>query len=142
MRLRAYKQRKARIEIIPMIDTIFFLLVYFLIASLTMTRMNAQKVALPQSVTAADHAAHQVVVTVGHDGRCFLDRDAVTEAQIKPALVSRLAVDPQLTVVINCDKDQPVAGFNRVFDLVKQANATNVMVATTPVENVQATGNQ
>jgi biopolymer transport protein ExbD len=133
MRLREYNVKRARIEIVPMIDTIFFLLVYFLIASLTMTRMNAQKVALPQSYTASGHASSQVIVTVDHAGRYYLDRDSVAEEQVKPALESRLAADPNLTVVINCDKDQPVAGFNRVYDLVKQANAANVMVATTPV---------
>lgn len=132
MRLPADKPKRARIEIVPMIDTVFFLLVYFLIASLTMTHMDAQRVSLPASGTAAGKPAADVVVTIAKDGRCYVDRTEVAESQIGPFLNRRLLADPKLTVVLNCDKDQSIARFARVFDLVKQSNAATVMVATTP----------
>lgn len=132
MRLPADKPKRARIEIVPMIDTVFFLLVYFLIASLTMTHMDAQRVSLPVSGTAAGKPAADVVVTIAKDGRCYVDRTEVAESQIGPFLNRRLLADPKLTVVLNCDKDQSIARFARVFDLVKQSNAATVMVATTP----------
>jgi len=132
MRLQKYKHKKPRIEIVPMIDTIFFLLVYFLIASLTMTQMSSRKVSLPESMTAAEHPADRVIVTVSRDGHCYIDRDAVDELKVTKELDARLKVNKNLTVVINCDKDQPVASFNRIFDLVKQSKAASVMVATTP----------
>ena len=132
MRLPAVKPKRARIEIVPMIDTVFFLLVYFMIASLTMTRMNAHRVSLPVSATAAGKPSADVVVTLAKDGRCYVDQAPVTEAQIAPLLNQRLQEEPTLTVVLNCDKDQSIARFARVFDLVKQSNAASVMVATTP----------
>ncbi len=132
MRLPAVKPKRARIEIVPMIDTVFFLLVYFLIASLTMTHLNARRVALPVSGTATDKPKADVVVTLAKDGRCYVDRVQVAEAGIIPSLNRRLKGDPNMTVVLNCDKDQTVAGFARVLDLVKQSNAASVMVATTP----------
>ena len=135
MKLPAPKPKRARIEIVPMIDTVFFLLVYFLIASLTMTRMNAQRVSLPVSGTAAEKPAADVVVTIARSGRCYLDRTEVAEGQIAPLLNQRLMSNPKLAVVINCDKDQSIARFARVFDLVKQSNAATVMVATTPSDN-------
>ncbi len=48
MKLKAYQPKKARIEIIPMIDTIFFLLVFFMIASLAMTTQKGMPVNLPK----------------------------------------------------------------------------------------------
>ena len=135
MRLPSSKPKRARIEIVPMIDTVFFLLVYFLIASLAMTHLNSRKVSLPFSGTASGKPATDVVVTIAKDGRDYLDRKAVAESEIAPALNERLKAQPNLTVIINCDKDQPAGRLAAVFDLVKQSNASSVMVATTPKES-------
>ena len=60
MKLQRAELKKARIEIIPMIDTIFFLLVYFMITSLSMVQMSAKKVALPVSTTAQSKPLNKV----------------------------------------------------------------------------------
>ena len=135
MKLPKYQHKRARIEIVPMIDTIFFLLVYFMVASLTMTPMPSKHVKLPVSVSADQHPEEKVVVTASNDGNYYIDRNLVDEKDIKGALVARLQGNPNLTVVINCDKDQSVARFRRVFDLVKHANAAQVMIATTPKDS-------
>ena len=53
MKFPTREMKRARIEIIPMIDTIFFLLVFFMITSLTMVRMKAMSVALPKNTPPA-----------------------------------------------------------------------------------------
>lgn len=135
MRLPAYSHKRARIEIVPMIDTIFFLLVYFMVASLTMTQMSSKKVSLPTSLTADLHPSDKVIITVTKQGQCLIDHKVIQVADITSELKSRLETTPDLTVVINCDKDQPVATFGSVFDLIKQANPHSVMIATTPKDN-------
>lgn len=115
-----------------MIDTVFFLLVYFLIASLTMTHLNARRVSLPISDTALVKPTADVVLTIDKEGGCFLDRSAIDETRIPSALNKRLQTTPKLTVVINCDKNEPVQRFAAIYDLVKQSDASSVMVATTP----------
>jgi len=132
MRLPAPKPKRARIEIVPMIDTVFFLLVYFLIASLAMTHMDARKVTLPVSGTASDKPQTDVVITVARDGRDYIDRREIAEAQITAALDERLRAQPGLSVIINCDRDQPAGRLALVFDRVKQSSAASVLVATTP----------
>lgn len=131
MQFPKYTHRKARIEIVPMIDTIFFLLVYFMIASLSMTKTPA-KVDLPTSKTASERHQAMIIVTVAKNGQCYLDQNAIAMTSLKSGLESRLAQDSNTTVLINCDKNQSVASFNHVFDLVKQSNPISVMVATTP----------
>lgn len=129
---RVPAMKRARIEIIPMIDTIFFLLVFFMMVSLSQVPLSAPRVHLPLSETARIRPQTKIVVTLAPDGTFFLDREAITEAQVLPVLTERLKAQPALTVVINCDKEQPFARFSRIFDLVKRANAGSVMVATSP----------
>ena len=133
MKLPRAEMKRARIEIIPMIDTIFFLLVFFMIASLSMIPMSAHRVDLPSSRTADLKPVEKVVVTISKEGDYYVDRDKLANAvDIKPLVAARLAQNPDLIVVINCDKTQQIAKFAEAFDLVKQANAANVMVATEP----------
>ena len=132
MKLPRSEMKRARIEIIPMIDTIFFLLVFFMIASLSMVPMSAHKVDLPTSETASLKPQEKVVVTISKEGDYYVDRDRVAENQIKPLVAARVSENPAVAVIINCDKDQRLDKFQRAFDLIKQANAGTVMIATAP----------
>ncbi len=137
MKLPRQEMKRARIEIIPMIDTIFFLLVFFMIASLSMIPMSAHRVDLPTSQTADLKPVEKVVVTISKEGDYYIDKDKLANAaDIRPLVAARLAQNPGLIVVLNCDKTQQIAKFSEAFDLVKQANTENVMVATDP----QSTG--
>jgi len=129
--------KRARIEIIPMIDTIFFLLVFFMITSLSMVPMSAHRVDLPSSETAALKPQEKVVVTISKEGDYYVDRARVAESQIRPLVAARVSEDPTVAVIINCDKNQKLDKFQRAFDLIKQANAGTVMIATAPEEPVQ-----
>ena len=133
MKLQRAELKKARIEIIPMIDTIFFLLVYFMITSLSMVQMSAKKVALPLSTTAQSKPLEKVVLTVDSKGQFFLDRsDPMPYTSILPALQDKVARNPNIVVVINCDKNQQVEQFQYALDLAKRANPASLMIATTP----------
>ncbi len=129
--------KRARIEIIPMIDTIFFLLVFFMITSLSMVPMSAHRVDLPSSETAALKPQEKVIVTISKEGDYYVDRARVAESQIRPLVAARVSEDPTVAVIINCDKNQKLDKFQRAFDLIKQANAGTVMIATAPEEPVQ-----
>ena len=132
LRLPRIELKRARIEIIPMIDTIFFLLVFFMITSLAMVHMDATKVSLPSSSTADLKPSEMIILTINKNGEYFLGQDRVALADIRSAVASKIAANPGLPVVINCDRDQSMADFDRVFDLIKQANPSQVMVATEP----------
>ena len=139
MKIPRPEMKRARIEIIPMIDTIFFLLVFFMIASLAMIPMTAHHVDLPSSSTAALKPLEKAVVTISKEGDYYLDKRKLSGVgDIRPAVASRLAENPGLVVVINCDKSQQISKFTQALDLIKQANAQNVMVATDPQSPTEA----
>jgi len=136
MKLRRTELKKARIEIIPMIDAIFFLLVFFMMTSLQMVQLSSHRVNLPESAGAGKRPDDKakVVVSVNKEGHYFVDEAQVEETAIKSLVAAKVKDNPEVTVVINCDKAQNVYRFVRVFDLIKQANAGKVMIATKPKE--------
>ena len=64
MKLPAAARKKARIEIIPMIDTMFFLLVFFMIATLSMTLQKGMPVNLPKASSTTDDLPEQVTISI------------------------------------------------------------------------------
>lgn len=132
MRLRRWEPKRARIEIIPMIDTVFFLLVFFMVASLAMTTMKGMPVNLPKSTTADDRSVIKTVVTVTATGRYYVDKNLVDFNQIRPTLAERLKDNPRMVVVINCDKGQNWGRGIEVMDEAKRAGAEVLTIATEP----------
>jgi biopolymer transport protein ExbD len=116
-----------------MIDTIFFLLVFFMITSLSMVQMSAKKVALPISTTANSKPVTKVVLTVDDKGAFFVDRsEPLSYTQVLPLLQEKVAENPHVVVVINCDRTQNVEQFEYALNIAKQANPESLMIATTP----------
>ena len=138
MKIQKAPIKKARIEIIPMIDVIFFLLVFFMMTSLAMVQLDGKRVDLPESGTDTFNPQEKVVVSITREGGVFVGQEATPDAQILPLLASRVQENPEVTVIINCDKEQRIDRFQKVFDLIKQSNARNVMIATSPKTAVEA----
>ena len=132
MRLQSYQPKKARIEIIPMIDTIFFLLVFFMIASLAMTTMKGMPVNLPKSSSANVRPMVKTVLTLTATNRYYIDKKEVRFDQIYPEMQARLAENPKLVVVINCDKTQRWERGIQLADEAKRAGAELLTIATEP----------
>ncbi|HXJ77907.1 MAG TPA: biopolymer transporter ExbD [Candidatus Methylomirabilis sp.] len=79
MKLRASRQRRrGRIEIIPMIDVMFFLLATFMLASLSLQNLNSLAVNLPRGQAPPLQAARPVTLTVTRDGALLINQTGVT----------------------------------------------------------------
>jgi biopolymer transport protein ExbD len=132
VRLRSYQPKKARIEIIPMIDTIFFLLVFFMIASLAMTTAKGMPVNLPKASAATERPVCKVVITLSESGAYFVDKTRVDFAGIRDTLARKLKDNPGAVVVINCDKAQSWEKGIQLADEAKRAGAKYLTIATEP----------
>lgn len=121
-----------------MIDTMAFLLVFFMIASLAMTRQQGMPVNLPRTSTAAPQTwgDRALVVTITREGKLYLNKSRVGLAELKSKLEERLSARPDSIVVINADEDLRHGVVMRVMDLAKQAGARQMAVATRPPEQV------
>ncbi len=94
--------RKGRIEIIPMIDVMFFLLVTFMLESLSMQDLRSLPVNLPRGHAAVMQGKPPATITVTKDGRILIDSTRVTLATLATALKPHLE-GPSPSVVMNAD---------------------------------------
>ena len=104
MNLRPAEPRRARIEIIPMIDVVFFLLVFFMMASLSMTVYRGLPVNLPRPPAGSAPPPETRAITVTRDGQAYLDRQPVRRGRARrAAAAASLGANPALAVVITAD---------------------------------------
>jgi biopolymer transport protein ExbD len=101
---RAY--RRGRIEIIPMIDVMFFLLVTFMLASLSMQSLNSITVNLPQGDAPNLEHKEPVTLTITKDSKIFLDKTPTTLSSMAFALKAMLG-EHAPGVVVNADSAAP-----------------------------------
>ena len=95
MQVPRRQTEKARIEIIPMIDIIFFLLVFFMVSTLVMTINRGLPVNLPKAASSQKDLRESFNVTVMQDGTLFLNKEATTLEQLGQQV--RTSVEKELS---------------------------------------------
>jgi biopolymer transport protein ExbD len=135
MRLPRRNSKKARIEIIPMIDTIFFLLVFFMISTLSMSHYSGLPVNLPKAATGQQPPSESAAVTIGADGKIAIDQQEVSGERVGDILKARLAGNPELLVLINADERVEHGLVIEVMDQARQAGVGKMAIAVKPKEN-------
>ena len=120
---------KARIEIIPMIDVIFFLLVFFMVSTLSMTINRGLPVNLPTAATAQQGLRDNVSLTVLQDGTMFLNKEPITLQNIGQRVKAALVSDPQRAVVINADGKVLHSTVVDILDELRQAGVSGLAIA-------------
>lgn len=121
-------EEKPRIEIIPMIDIMMFLLVFFMLVMLKMIQGTGLKLELPQSSTAARLDTVSVVVGVQKDGAMHLDSNAVSESDLV-ARLKDMEASKQVNVTIAGDKGTEYQTIVKTMDLVRSAGIESVALA-------------
>jgi biopolymer transport protein ExbD len=134
MRIQRRSMKKARIEIIPMIDTIFFLLVFFMISTLSMAQYKGMPVNLPKAASGRPALAESAAITINKAHRIFLDKQAIDQATLGERLRVQIAKNPELLVVINADDGVEHGHVVEVMDIARSANVTKMAIAVKPKE--------
>lgn len=120
-------ENEARIEIIPLIDIMFFLLAAFMLVSLSMVNLKGVRVNLPTATTAtADSARNLVRVTVDQAGLVYLDDQLVGNNELAMTLHSSRQDNPDLRVLVSGDRDARHGDVIRALDLVRAAGVQQV----------------
>ncbi len=124
-------RRRARIEIIPLIDVMFFLLATFVMVSLSMIKNRGIPVHLPAAVSAtAQERKSSAMITVTRGGVIYLDKDPVTLATLKERLTVLAHQTPDLRIIINGDERAPFGRVTQVLDEVRLLGITTVAIQT------------
>lgn len=132
MKLRPSRQRRrGRIEIIPMIDVMFFLLATFMLASLSLQNLHSLAVNLPRGQAPPLQAMRSVTLTVTRDGEILLDRTPVTLDTLPPTLRPLLA-PAGTNVVVAVDNVAPSGIVVQAMLKAREAGAEHFLFAVTP----------
>ncbi len=135
---RPRKKRSPRIEIIPMVDVMFLLLVFYVLSSLAMSQNKGIQVALPAASTGQASAVPQmVVVTVDSQGQVFLMQDKLEVAELA-AKVQQLAATraggmealQKDGIVLNADQTSQMKQTVAVMDQLRQVGVYNFSIST------------
>src|SRR5262245_27983363 len=128
-------RKRARIEIIPLIDIIFFLLATFIMVSLSMTKNQGVQVALPAASSAASLGDQQemdktVTLSVNEKGDVFWNKEKITPAQLPMKLQTLKSSTKEPKVVINSDAGADFKHVVGVLDEVRKIGIVKVGINT------------
>lgn len=130
MKLTGVQRKRARIEIIPLIDIVFFLLATFVMVSLSMVPNRGVSVALPATVSGEALPMTPLTLSVGKTGDLYWNDEKVDLKELTRRLTQMQATTPQLGVIIQGDKASPLAHTMAILDCVRQLGIQHVSIRT------------
>ena len=130
MQFRERTRSEAHLDITPIVDTVFNLLIFFAL-SLNFIITPGIKVNLPESVTEEIiRESKEIVIVMKEDGRIFLDKNSVSYEQLFITLKKYAKEDKDTLVVIQADREVSHGGVVRVMDTAKRAGLLRLAIAT------------
>lgn len=129
-----------QIQIIPLIDVIFCILTFFILAALQLTRQQAIGVDLPRASTGTPQMREMMVVTINPTGQLFLDKELIDRTVLRQRLEQYRQTRPDGLLVLNASK---LAFYNdvvQILDVMRSVGGDRVALSTLPAEANQVPG--
>ncbi len=132
MRFRRVRRAGAEIDITPIVDTVFNLMIFFAL-SLNFISIPGIPVNLPRASSLAEaQQKKEVTVTVTREAGIFLDGRPVSMRELEDELGRRSAAAPDTVVVISADADARHGSVVEIMDLARSAGLGRLAIATKP----------
>ena len=126
-------QKKARLEIIPLIDIMFFLLASFMLVSLSMTKQRTVDVNLPAADTAQTNLKpDNISLAVTASGQLFIEKQAISLDALEAILKERLKANKDLPVFISGDAARATWVSENALISNAVRNASRVVATNSP----------
>jgi biopolymer transport protein ExbD len=126
---------KPRIEIIPMIDIMMFLLVFFIVITLRMIQGTGIQLDLPSSKTTQELKPTQITVGVQKDGAMYVDGQPYSADSLKSLLQEAKKKNDKLAVILAGDKELTYQNTLKVMDVARSAGIAQVGLAAKAESN-------
>lgn len=121
---------KPKIMIIPMIDIIFFLLVFFMMSMLSMVVQKSMPVNLPTATASSVDLQRKIPITITADGKIYVEQDAYDLNGMAKRLEAEKAKGDDLTIILRADQRAQYGEFVQVLDTLKNMQLNKIAVAT------------
>ena len=122
------RDRAMRIEVLPLVDIVFILLIFLAVTSTVKMAETGIKLKLPKAAT-SDPQQKGIAVVIGKDQRLYLNGQPVTEDGLYKKII---ATDHKTPVALMADEATPYHRVVAVLDTIRLAGATNVVLQVTP----------
>jgi len=129
MRLPKEPDSPLTINILPMIDVIFAILAFFIVATLFLSRSEALDVNLPEASTTRVEAATQITVTIESNGNIALNRQNIQLENLQNSVRQLIKSQNQPLVIINADKQVTHGKVIQVMDRLRQIEGVKLAIA-------------
>jgi len=127
MQIARSRRPQTSIEMSPLIDCVFQLLIFFMLSSTFLA--PSIEITLPQASQETDAQAQQLLITLSKDGKVFVNAQESSFEQLEADLRSQLAEAEDKSVTIRGDKDMPYHNFVRALDIANRSGASSVNIA-------------
>ncbi len=130
-------EQEARIEIVPLIDVIFCILVFFLLASLQFSRQQAIELQLPQAGTGTSVVRDTKLVTIDDRGLIYEEGNSnpITKDSLRQSLANYHKLNPKGLMVLHASRSISYNEVIQVLDILKSVGGDRVALATLPGES-------
>jgi len=122
-------QQPARFELLPLIDVIFLLLIFFIFVMLKMTVQSNIKVDLPQLVESTQQSDKRLTISIDAENQIFINEDSTTLKNIINQILS-LQKETKQPILIRGDKQADLGIALTILDKLRQAGFKQVAFAT------------
>ena len=129
MKLKRHHHQQIQLNIAPLVDMVFLLLIFFLLTS-SFILNEGIKISLPEAKSSQMQDRKEITVGITKDGKIFLDEKPVSLQGLLTRLTGMIKDSPEKTVIIKADKGIILEKAVKVLDNVKQAGAKRIVVAT------------
>src|SRR6056297_1268633 len=122
-------KKKSSINIIPMIDVIFFLLVFFMLFTSFRTNPYGIDLQLPKAVTVSKQSEQNLIIDIDESGQVFYDGDKLPLSKIAGIVENKHSNNKELIVIINADQDTRYKSIVSVMDNIRQVGVYRIALA-------------
>jgi biopolymer transport protein ExbD len=131
---RSTTNQEVRIEIIPMIDVIFCILTFFILAAVGLSRQQAISLNLPKASTGTPQMREMLVVSLDDLGQVYVEQQLVTKNQLFQALRNYHQFNPSGLMVLHAARNSSYNEVVQVLDMLREVGGDRVALATLPGE--------
>ena len=129
MEFEGRKKVNTHLNIAPLIDVVFLLLIFFMLSSHFVTQQGI-KITLPSAVTAKLHPEEDIVISITEDSNLYLNERLVTIENLLEQLRIEITKTGKNTVIIKADEKIDLGLAVKVMDIAKQADAERLIIST------------
>jgi biopolymer transport protein ExbD len=121
MKINLGERKKGRIELVPLIDCFFLVLVFFIYSMLSMAVHRSLPIALPKSSTAKVDMQSQIAIMVTHEGQLYIDKLPIQLADLSGILQNKSMAEKDQGVQVFADRQVEYQRLFMVLDSIKKA---------------------